>query len=132
MPVICPAMVLVVLPVTRLRIADWAVGCTNRTVSPAPTEKLFQSTMARLLVWVTVVVLPLVAIPALPAATRPPCGNTACACTVPALSSAELASRAVTKPVCFVLLFVRRAYASAASRAASIWRILERRECAMS
>ena len=124
-------MVLVALPVTRLRIADWAVGCTKFTVSPAPTEKLFQLMMARLLVWVTVVVEPLVAIAAPPATTRPPCGKTACACTVPALSSAELASRAVTKPACLVVLFFRRARASAASRAASIWRILARRECAM-
>ena len=51
--------------------------------------------MALVLVWVTVVrVVPLLVMTALPATVRPPCGSADWAWATPALSSAELASRA--------------------------------------
>ena len=50
--VICPAISLVVLPVTRLSSADVAPGWLMSTRPPAPTEKLCQLMIARSLVWV--------------------------------------------------------------------------------
>nr|WP_316170072.1 MULTISPECIES: hypothetical protein [unclassified Bradyrhizobium] len=53
-----PAMVEVVVPVTRLRMAALEFGWTKLTLFPALTEKLFQSTIALEDVWLIVRVLP--------------------------------------------------------------------------
>ena len=44
--VICPAMVEVVPPVTRLSVADCASGWRKMTLLPAATSKLVQLTIA--------------------------------------------------------------------------------------
>src|SRR6185437_13193124 len=74
--VIWPAMVDEVVPVTRLRIAEPAPGCTKLTLALAPTEKLFQSTTARDEVWLIESELPEgVPILTCPDATLAPCGS---------------------------------------------------------
>src|SRR5450755_1282105 len=55
---ICPAIVEDVTPVTRLRMAEPAFGCTKLTLALAPTEKLVQSTTALGEDWLIVNALP--------------------------------------------------------------------------
>ena len=72
--VIRPAMTEGSGVVTRLRVQLCAFGWLNCTVWLAPTLKLFQSTAARPVDWLMVVVVAVCAILAAPATTRPPVG----------------------------------------------------------
>ena len=65
-----------VLPVTRLSVADDALGWLKLTVFPCPTENECQSMTARLDDWLTFTVLAFGELMlALPAATEPPVGS---------------------------------------------------------
>ena len=81
---------------TRLSVTLLALGCTKVTCAALPTSKRVQSTTARWLLWVMVmlalpapVVLPMLAVPA---TTLPPVGNCvgagAPACARPAMANA--------------------------------------------
>src|SRR5689334_22567007 len=61
-------------PWTRLSVMALRLGCWNWTLSPLPTEKLCQLTIALADDWVTVVAPPDWEMPAWPAATVPCCG----------------------------------------------------------
>src|ERR1700738_2060954 len=78
-----------VAPVTRLRIADDALGCAMLTAEPCPIEKPCQLTTALWLDWVMFICLAEgCAIATLPAATLPPVGSV-CACANPGTASAQ-------------------------------------------
>jgi len=74
------------LPVTRLRVAAVAEGCTNFIVSPGWSETPVQLMMVRCVLVLTCVVAPVVEIVAFPATTVPPVG--------PASASGEAQTRA--------------------------------------
>ena len=70
-----PKMWLGWLSITRLSVADWALGCWKLTVASLPTLKVLQSTTALWLVWLMLSVLPDWLMVACPAATWPPVGS---------------------------------------------------------
>ena len=88
---ISPAIVEVVPPVTRFSVALLASGWAKTTVLPAPTSKLCQLITALAEPCVTVSVVPLVAMLALPAATLPPIGSGLATAAVAVSSAMALA-----------------------------------------
>ena len=91
---IWPAMLEGVEPVTRFSVAEEALGCWKVTLPPCPTEKLFQSIIARPVVcWMVSALFARCVIMAVPAVTEAPFGKV-CARAGKALTTA--ATRATT------------------------------------
>ena len=85
-------MVEVVAPVTRFRIAPFALGWAKLTLLAAPMAKLDQLITARSLVWVTVIAPPpddpIVAAPLI---TAPPVGKASPAWAMPLMARTKTA-----------------------------------------
>jgi hypothetical protein len=73
---------------TRLTVSEWLVGCTKFVVSPEPISKPRQSMTALSEDWLTVRVLPMLAMLAEPAATTPSTGFASTAIGATLVSSA--------------------------------------------